>query len=56
MSQRLGAVALLVHDYAGAVQWFTDKLRESPRHEAYGTVAVFGDLYGNGWDLIQKNV
>lgn len=26
--------------------------REPPRHEAYGTVAVFDDLYGNGWDLI----
>jgi catechol 2,3-dioxygenase-like lactoylglutathione lyase family enzyme len=28
------------------------KFREAPRHEAYGTVAVFEDLYGNGWDLI----
>ena len=27
--------------------------REQPRHEPYGTVAVFEDLYGNGWDLIQ---
>jgi catechol 2,3-dioxygenase-like lactoylglutathione lyase family enzyme len=26
---------------------------EAPRHEAYGTVAVFEDLYGNKWDLIQ---
>ncbi len=26
---------------------------EAPRHEAYGTVAVFKDLYGNGWDLIE---
>ena len=25
----------------------------SPRQEAYGTVAVFLDLYGNKWDLIQ---
>ena len=24
-----------------------------PRKEAYGTVAVFADLYGNLWDLIQ---
>jgi catechol 2,3-dioxygenase-like lactoylglutathione lyase family enzyme len=24
-----------------------------PREEAYGTVAVFEDLYGNRWDLIQ---
>ena len=27
--------------------------REDPRHEPYGTVAVFDDLYGNGWDLIE---
>jgi catechol 2,3-dioxygenase-like lactoylglutathione lyase family enzyme len=27
--------------------------REEPRHEAYGTVAVFEDLYGTAWDLIQ---
>jgi len=27
--------------------------QETPRHEAYGTVAVFADLYGNFWDLIE---
>ena len=26
---------------------------ETPREEAYGTVAVFEDLYGNRWDLLQ---
>ena len=26
---------------------------EAPRHEPYGSVAVFEDLYGNKWDLIQ---
>ena len=26
-----------------------------PRHEAYGTVAVFEDLYGNHWDLLELN-
>ncbi len=26
---------------------------ESPRDEAYGKVAVFEDLYGNRWDLIE---
>lgn len=26
---------------------------EEPRYEAYGTVAVFEDLYGNRFDLIQ---
>lgn len=29
------------------------EFREAPRHEAYGTVAVFSDLYGNLWDLIE---
>jgi catechol 2,3-dioxygenase-like lactoylglutathione lyase family enzyme len=27
--------------------------RETPRHEPYGSVAVFEDIYGNGWDLIE---
>ena len=27
--------------------------REAPRAETYGTVAVFADLYGNLWDLIE---
>ncbi len=26
---------------------------EEPRHEAYGSVAVFEDLHGNRWDLLQ---
>ena len=26
---------------------------EAPRHEPFGTVAVFEDLYGNRWDLIE---
>ncbi len=26
---------------------------ESPRSELYGTVAVFEDLYGNKWDLLE---
>jgi catechol 2,3-dioxygenase-like lactoylglutathione lyase family enzyme len=26
---------------------------EEPRHEPYGTVAVFHDLYGNKWDLLE---
>lgn len=26
---------------------------EEPRHEPYGTVVVFEDLYGNRWDLIE---
>jgi catechol 2,3-dioxygenase-like lactoylglutathione lyase family enzyme len=27
-----------------------------PSEEPYGTVAVFEDLYGNRWDLLQYNV
>ncbi|MFB7353383.1 VOC family protein [Streptomyces gardneri] len=27
--------------------------KEEPRHEPYGSVAVFVDLYGNRWDLLQ---
>ena len=26
---------------------------EEPRHEVYGTVAVFRDPFGNRWDMIQ---
>lgn len=26
---------------------------EQPRQESYGTVAVFRDIYGNKWDLLQ---
>jgi lactoylglutathione lyase len=29
------------------------KFRQSPREETYGTVAVFEDLYGNKWDLLE---
>src|SRR6202167_1321609 len=29
------------------------KFRRPPREESYGTVAVFEDLYGNLWDLIE---
>ncbi|HOX72226.1 MAG TPA: VOC family protein [Dokdonella sp.] len=29
------------------------KFCEQPRHEEYGKVVVFEDLYGNRWDLIE---
>jgi len=29
---------------------------EEPRHEPYGSVAVFEDLYGNKWDLIEPRI
>ncbi|HMT20293.1 MAG TPA: VOC family protein [Promineifilum sp.] len=28
------------------------RFMEEPRHESYGTVVVFEDLYGNRWDLL----
>lgn len=28
---------------------------EQPRVESYATVVVFRDLYGNQWDLLQRN-
>jgi catechol 2,3-dioxygenase-like lactoylglutathione lyase family enzyme len=31
------------------------KFARPPKEETYGTVAVFEDLYGNLWDLIQRN-
>jgi catechol 2,3-dioxygenase-like lactoylglutathione lyase family enzyme len=39
------------NDYMGKGVRFTEK----PRHEVYGIVAVFEDLYGNKWDLIELN-
>ena len=30
------------------------RFAEAPRQEAYGRVAVFEDLYGNRWDLIES--
>jgi catechol 2,3-dioxygenase-like lactoylglutathione lyase family enzyme len=31
------------------------KFVRGPRKETYGTVAVFADLYGNLWDLLELN-
>jgi len=31
------------------------KFVREPKVEAYGTVAVFADLYGNLWDLLELN-
>jgi catechol 2,3-dioxygenase-like lactoylglutathione lyase family enzyme len=47
---------LETEDFAGDFARFTAngvKFLEAPRHEPYGSVAVFEDLYGNKWDLIQ---
>jgi len=42
----------LTRDYAA---WLAGGVvfRETPRHEPYGKVVVFEDLYGNAWDLIE---
>jgi catechol 2,3-dioxygenase-like lactoylglutathione lyase family enzyme len=32
------------------------KFIREPKKESYGTVAVFEDLYGNLWDLVQRNI
>ncbi len=47
---------LETHDFARDHALMTERgveFREAPRREAYGTVAVFADLYGNLWDLIE---
>jgi catechol 2,3-dioxygenase-like lactoylglutathione lyase family enzyme len=31
------------------------KFIREPKHAEYGTVAVFEDLYGNLWDLVERN-
>jgi len=43
-------------DFARDFAAFTERgvrFLEAPRNEAYGSVAVFEDLYGNKWDLIE---
>lgn len=32
------------------------RFRREPKEEPYGTVAVFEDLYGNKWDLLQPKM
>jgi catechol 2,3-dioxygenase-like lactoylglutathione lyase family enzyme len=56
--QGAGRVWLFLHtdDFArdhAAMTAAGVRFLESPRQEAYGTVAVFEDLYGNRWDLLQ---
>ena len=41
-------------DYNDMVSQGVKFVRE-PRQESYGTVAVFEDLYGNLWDLLELN-
>jgi catechol 2,3-dioxygenase-like lactoylglutathione lyase family enzyme len=57
-SQAGGRVFLFLHtddfrrDYAAYKERGVTFV-EDPRREPYGTVAVFTDLYGNRWDLIE---
>ena len=53
-----GRVFLFLHtdDFAGDHARMSAagvRFLEEPRHEPYGVVAVFEDLYGTRWDLIQ---
>jgi len=53
-----GRVAFFLHTDNFARDYAVMKSRgvrfvESPREEPYGIVAVFEDLYGNRWDLLQ---
>jgi catechol 2,3-dioxygenase-like lactoylglutathione lyase family enzyme len=57
-NQTGGRVFLFLHtsdfwrDYK-AYQSRGVRFLETPREETYGTVAIFEDLYGNKWDLLQ---
>ena len=53
-----GRVFLFLHtdDFRRDYAAFTARgvtFLEEPRHESYGTVAVFKDLCGNKWDLVE---
>lgn len=55
-----GRVGFFLHteDFAGDHERITAagvRFVEGPRTEEYGTVAVFEDLYGNRWDLIERS-
>ncbi|MGW0858796.1 VOC family protein [Streptomyces sp. NPDC002690] len=57
-AQTGGRVGFFLHteDFAGDHARMTAagvRFLEEPRHETYGSVAVFEDLYGNRWDLLQ---
>jgi catechol 2,3-dioxygenase-like lactoylglutathione lyase family enzyme len=57
-NQTGGRVFLFLHtdDFQRDYEAFRTRgvvFREMPREEPYGTVAVFDDIYGNRWDLLQ---
>lgn len=67
MIQSIVHIALVVRDYDEAIDFYTKKLNftliemtskgiefvRPPKKQDYGIVAVFKDLYGNLWDLVQ---
>ena len=59
-NQTGGRVFLFLHtddfqrDYGNYLANGVKFVEQQPRHEAYGTVIVFEDLYGNRWDLIER--
>lgn len=59
-NQTGGRVFLFLYtdDFWRDYQTYVDKgveFAREPKTEDYGTVAVFRDLYGNLWDLVQRN-
>ncbi len=60
-NQTGGRVGFFVHtdDFADTHARLVDAgvmFHEQPRHESFGTVAVFSDPFGNRWDLIEPKV
>ena len=60
-NQTGGRVSFFLHtdDFAETHARFVSagvNFLESPRHEPYGSVAVFSDPFGNRWDLIEPKV
>ncbi len=58
-NQASGRVGWFLHtdDFAAAHSRMTGcgvEFLETPRHEPFGTVAVFRDPFGNRWDLIEQ--
>lgn len=60
-NQTGGRVGFFVHtdDFVDTHARLVDAgvmFHEQPRHESFGTVAVFSDPFGNRWDLIEPKV
>lgn len=59
-NQTGGRVSFFLHtgDFRATYQRMRERgveFLEEPRAEVYGVVAVFADLYGNRWDLIEPS-